>query len=55
VQSSEHSMVSEDIRNAVETAIQFGCDAKEFKRLMAAHWEEILETKKRRDIAELVR
>lgn len=42
-------LVSNDIHEAVRSAIQFGCSAAEFKRIAAEHWDAELADKRRRD------
>lgn len=47
------NLVIDAIRDAVSSAIQFGVDAKEFKRLVAQAWGEELREKRERDLEEL--
>lgn len=47
-------LVERDIAEAVRSAIQFGCSAKEFRRLAAEAWDEELRLKRERDVEELL-
>lgn len=46
------TLVDDDIREAVSSAIQFGVTVEEFRKLAAQHWDAELEEKRRHDAAQ---
>lgn len=43
------SVVYRDISNAVETAIQFGVTAEQFRTIVADNWDDEMRLKRERD------
>jgi hypothetical protein len=50
--SDAPALVHRDIREAVDSAIQFGVSAADFKALAAIYWDSALADKRKRDAEE---